>query len=129
MFKVNVVTPESSGHSFMTTQLNISTPQGQMGLLSHHMPLVTQLNISILTSVHEGSRHRYAIAGGVLFFQNNEATLMADAFESEGEIDLERAQRAKQRAEERLKSKDPNLDVKRAELALLKAINRINAKE
>lgn len=129
MFKVNVVTPESSGHSFMTTQLNISTPQGQMGLLSHHMPLVTQLNISILTSVHEGSRQRYAIAGGVLFFQNNEATLMADAFESEGEIDLERAQRAKQRAEERLKSKDPNLDVKRAELALLKAINRINAKE
>ena len=113
----------------MTTQLNISTPQGQMGLLSHHMPLVTQLNISILTSVHEGSRQRYAIAGGVLFFQNNEATLMADAFESEGEIDLERAQRAKQRAEERLKSKDPNLDVKRAELALLKAINRINAKE
>ena len=129
MFKVNVVTPESSGHSFMTTQLNISTPQGQMGLLSHHMPLVTQLSISILTSIHEGNRHRYAIAGGVLFFQNNEATLMADAFESEGEIDLERAQRAKQRAEERLKSKDPNLDVKRAELALLKAINRINAKE
>ena len=129
MFKVNVVTPESSGHSFMTTQLNIVTPQGQMGILSHHMPLVTQISISLLTSVHEGSRKRYAISGGVLFFQNNEATLMADTFESEGEIDLSRAERAKQRAEERLKSKDPNIDVKRAELALLKAINRINAKE
>lgn len=61
----------------------------------------------------------------MLFFQNNEATLMADAFELEGEIDLDRAEKAKQRAEDRLKSKDENLDIKRAELALLRAINRI----
>lgn len=128
MFNVRVVTPEASERNFKSTQINISTPNGQMGILSHHMPLVTKINISLLTSLHDGQRTRYAISGGVLFFQDNEATIMADAFEHEGEIDLDRAEKAKQRAEKRLKSADQNIDFKRAELALLRAINRISIK-
>lgn len=125
MFKLKVVSPQSSVREFECTQINIVTPSGEMGILSHHMPLVTQVKISLLTMIHEQKRVRCAVSGAVLFFQNNEASLMADAFELEGEIDLDRAEKAKQRAEDRLKSKDENLDIKRAELALLRAINRI----
>lgn len=128
MFRVRVVTPEAHEREFKCSQLNIDTPSGQMGLLSHHMPLVTKVNISMMTSIHEGQREKYAIAGGVLFFQDNEATIMADAFEHEGEIDISRAEKAKQRAEQRLKSSDANIDYRRAELALKRAINRINLK-
>ena len=128
MFRVRVVTPEASERDFRCTQLNIDTPSGQMGILSHHMPLVTKINISMLTTIFEGERKRYAISGGVLFFQDNEATIMADAFEHEGEIDISRAEKAKQRAEQRLKSADESIDYKRAELALKRAINRINLK-
>jgi F-type H+-transporting ATPase subunit epsilon len=128
MFKLKVVTPQSPVREFECTQINIVTPSGEMGVLSHHMPLVTQVKISLLTMIHEQKRLRCAVAGAVLFFQNNEATLMADAFELEGEIDLERAEKAKQRAEMRLKSNDENLDFKRAELALLRAINRMGVR-
>ena len=126
MFNVKIVTPEAPVRSFETEQINIVTPNGEMGILSNHMPLVTMLNISIMTSILNGSREKYAIAGGVLFFKNNEATILSDAVEHEGDIDLARAEHAKQRAEERLRSKDPEIDAKRAQIALLKALNLID---
>jgi len=126
MFNVKIVTPEAPVRSFETEQINIVTPNGEMGILSNHMPLVTMLNISIMTSILNGSREKYAIAGGVLFFKNNEATILSDAVEHEGDIDLARAEHAKQRAEDRLRSKDPEIDAKRAQIALLKALNRID---
>lgn len=126
MFIVKIVTPEAPVRTFESSQINIVTPNGEMGILSNHMPLVTMLNISILSSIHNGKRERYTIAGGVLFFKNNEATILSDAVENEGDIDLARAEHAKQRAEERLRSKDPEIDAKRAQIALLKALNRID---
>ena len=54
---------------------------------------------------------------------------MTDSIESEDEIDLERAKRAKERAEKRLASKESNINMRRAEIALQKAINRIHIKE
>ena len=126
MFIVKIVTPEAPVRTFESEQINIVTPNGQMGILSNHMPLVTMLDISIMSSILKGNRQRYAVAGGVLFFKNNEATILSDAVEHEGDIDLARAEHAKQRAEERLRSKDPEIDAKRAQLALLKALNRID---
>lgn len=126
MFTVKIVTPEAPVRTFESEQINIVTPNGQMGILSNHMPLVTMLDISIMSSILKGNRQRYAVAGGVLFFKNNEATILSDAVEHEGDIDLARAEHAKQRAEERLRSKDPEIDAKRAQLALLKALNRID---
>lgn len=126
MFNVKIVTPEAPVRSFESEQINIVTPNGEMGILSNHMPLVTMLNIYIMTSILNGSREKYAIAGGVLFFKNNEATILSDAVEHEGDIDLARAEHAKIRAEERLRSKDPEIDAKRAQIALLKALNRID---
>jgi F-type H+-transporting ATPase subunit epsilon len=87
------------------------------------------VKISKLSTIEEEIRHLYAVSGGVLFYKDNEATLLADAFESEDEIDLDRALAAKERAEKRLDSQDSNIDDKRAKIALLKAINRISLKE
>ena len=126
MFNVKIVTPEAPVRNFESDQINIVTPNGEMGILSNHMPLVTMLNISIMSSIHNGKREKYTIAGGVLFFKNNEATILSDAVEKEGYIDLARAEHAKHRAEERLRSKDSEIDVKRAQIALLKALNRID---
>ena len=77
-------------------------------------------------SLMEGSEYKdYAIAGGLLQFADNEMRILADAIEGREEIDIERARRAKQRAEERLKKMDNRTSMKRAEVALTKAINRI----
>jgi F-type H+-transporting ATPase subunit epsilon len=129
MFLLKVITPQAKVRLIKTSILNLVTPSGEMGLLSHHMPIITMVKISKLSTIEEEIRHLYAVSGGVLFYKDNEATLLADAFESEDEIDLDRALAAKERAEKRLDSQDPNTDDKRAKIALLKAINRISLKE
>jgi len=129
MFLIKVITPQSKVRLINCSILNIVTPSGEMGILSDHMPLITMVKISKLSTVEEDGRHNYAIAGGVLFFKNNEATLLADAFESQDEIDLDRALAAKERAEGRLKTDNPDIDEKRAKAALMKAMNRISLKQ
>lgn len=129
MFVLKVITPQSKPRVLQTTIANLVTPSGQMGILSHHMPIITMVNISKMTTIEDNARKAYAVSGGVFFFKDNEATLLADAFESEEEIDLARAIAAKERAEQRLSSQDPSIDLKRAQIALAKAINRISLKE
>ena len=129
MFLVKVITPQAKVRLINTSILNIVTPSGEMGLLSHHMPIITMIKISKMSTIEESGRKAYAVAGGVLFYKDNEATLLAEAVESQEEIDLERALAAKERAEQRLSSSSPDIDIKRAQIALSKALNRIRLKE
>lgn len=124
MFKVRVVTPNGLYKVFDTEILNVETTEGQIGILTNHMPIVAILVISTMSTQESDGRHTYAIAGGTLYFQNNLATILADAIERSDEIDVERAKQAKDRAE-KLIAKKEGIDVKRAEVALKKAINRI----
>ena len=70
----------------------------------------------------------YAVTGGLFYFRDNKAEIMVDAIENKDEIDVERAIAAKIRAEQRLQSNDKNVDQVRAEIALKKALNRLNVK-
>ena len=126
MFTVRIVTPRGLYRELKTSILNVVSTEGQLGILRNHMPLVAILMISMLTTVEEVGRHRYAISGGTLYFKDNVATIMTDAVERSDEIDIERAQRAKQRAEERLKTEAEEQDLVRAQIALQRALNRIN---
>lgn len=68
-----------------------------------------------------------AVSGGFLEVRPDKVTILAQAAENANEIDIDRAIRAKQRAEERLrKQKQSEIDFRRAELALRRALNRIN---
>lgn len=124
MFKVKIITPTGLYKEDEATLLNIVTTEGQRGLLSNHMPLVTMLVVSKMTIVNDKVRDDYAIGGGMLYFADNVATVLVDSIEQKDDIDVERALAAKERAEERLKKED-NFDQKRAQVALEKAINRI----
>lgn len=126
MFTVRIVTPRGLYRELNTSILNVVSTEGQLGILRNHMPLVAILIISMLTTVEEDGRHRYAISGGTLYFKDNVATIMTDAVERSDEIDIERAQRAKQRAEERIKTGTEEQDLIRAQIALQRALNRIN---
>lgn len=124
MFKVQIMTPLGENKELETSILNVRTTTGDIGILSNHMPLVAMLQISMMTTTEADGRHRYALAGGVLYFANNVATILTDAVERSDEIDLERAQKAKERAEKALK--EPSSDIKKAEIALRRALNRID---
>lgn len=76
---------------------------GQMGILPHHSPLLTVLNFGIITVKIKGNEEHFTVAGGVAEVQPDQVTVLADAAENVKEIDEERAIKAQQRAETRLK--------------------------
>lgn len=129
MMDVKIITPTGLYKACEATQINACSVEGEFGLLSNHMPMVVMLKISKLTVINGNDRKEYAIAGGMLHFQNNQVRILTDSIEGEEEIDLERAMKAKARAEKRLAQKESNINMRRAEIALQKAINRIQVKE
>ena len=127
-FKLKIVTPQGIYKETDIEILNIRTTNGQVGILANHLPFASGLEISNMNFLEKGKREEYAIAGGFIYVGENETTVIANAIESKEEIDLNRAQEAKKRAEERLSSKAKDIDLLRAEIALRKALNRISVK-
>ena len=127
MITVNLITPEGLYRTVKTSRITIDTIDGQRGILSNHMPIVLMLKIGTLKTVENGNTKRYTINGGMMYFENNVANILSDAIEDIELIDVERAQKAADRANERLAKKADNLDIQRAQLALARAMNRIQA--
>lgn len=127
MFKVRIVTPEGLYLEDDVKILNIVTTDGQMGILENHVPIVASLVVSIV-STDNGTRKYYSVGEGTLQFKDNLALLLVDFCEAEDEIDVERAKAAKERAEARIDSDNPRVDLNRAQRALLRAKTRLKLK-
>lgn len=127
-FNLKIITSAGVYREVEVTILNIKTQDGYVGILAHHMPFASGVEVSEMTYVCDGKKEEFAISGGFVYVGMNEVTVLANAIESKDEIDLVRAQKAKERAEKRLAEHDVALEIMRAEIALKKAINRINVK-
>ena len=125
-FNLKIVTPKGIYKEAKIEILNIRTTSGQIGILANHIPLASGIEISEMNFIEDGERKKYAIAGGFVYMNGKEATIIANAIESPEEIDLRRATEAKERAEKRLTSNE--YDLKRAEVALKRALTRIQVK-
>lgn len=100
--------------------------EGDLGILPNHMPLVTPLKIAPVRIKTDGDKEQQiAVSGGFMEVRGDKVTILAETAELPEEIDVERAKAAKARAEQRLIDKHPDLDYKRAELALLRAQVRL----
>ncbi|MBR2768686.1 MAG: ATP synthase F1 subunit epsilon [Solobacterium sp.] len=126
---VRIITPLGLYKEFDTPYLNFQTTDGDRGILPNHMPLVSSLKIGKMSSEENGVRNLYAVSGGLLYFHRNVAEILTDSIENKNEIDAERAKSAKERAEDRLAGKYGNVDTRRAQLALARALNRLNVYE
>ena len=127
-FDVTINTPQGLYKQTRASIVNVVSEDGQRGILPNHMPIVVSLAVGKMT-IEEQERETYAISGGVLFFRDNLCTLLTPAIETVKDIDLDRAMRAKERAEARLRrTSDDHVDMVRARIALERAINRINVK-
>lgn len=76
---------------------------GQMGILPHHSPVLTALNYGIITVRSKGNEEHFTVSGGVAEVLPDKVTILATAAENVEEIDFDRALKARERAEERLK--------------------------
>jgi F-type H+-transporting ATPase subunit epsilon len=106
-------------------QVNAPTKDGRVGILPRHMPLLTVLTEGELSIIKGGVRTEFAVFGGFMEVLPDRVTILADACDRSDEIDLERAEEAKRRAEERLASRKSNQDMALAEADLRRALMQI----
>jgi F-type H+-transporting ATPase subunit epsilon len=124
---LEIVTPERQLFSGPVDEVTVPSSQGYLGILPGHAPLLAELGIGDIR-YKIGDRTEYVFCSwGFLEVLPERVVVLAQTAEPASEIDLNRAEQAKSRAEKRLASKDPTLDFARAELALLKAISRVEA--
>lgn len=109
--------------------INVPSSKSVLGILPNHAPLVADVLLGIIEIVSNGERVSYATTGGMIYVKKEKVILLLDTIEKGDEIDLARAIAAKERAENRLANKNPNLDETRAKFALSRALNRIKVAE
>ncbi|ACT04422.1 F0F1 ATP synthase subunit epsilon [Paenibacillus sp. JDR-2] len=128
-FLVEIVTPERKVYAETANMVSVKGIAGELGILPNHIPLVTPLRIAPISIKRDGKVDVLAVGGGFIEVRKDKVVILAESAELASEIDVNRAQAAKQRAEERLAAKRDEVDFKRAELALQRASNRINVTE
>lgn len=126
-FHLQIMTPTKLFFDEEIEMAVVRTIEGDMGILRNHIPLVTPLSVGIIKLRSDGTTREAAIAGGFVYVERTKTVIMTEAAEWPEEIDVGRAQKAKERAEYRLKNCGGEIDTVRAEIALSKALNRILA--
>jgi F-type H+-transporting ATPase subunit epsilon len=127
--KLEIVTAERQTFSDDVNAIIAPGIEGQMTILPHHAPLMTMMQSGELTIKKEGEDTYLFVSGGFLEVRPDKVIILADACEHCDEIDIARAEEAKVRAEERLRSKSSEADQSRAEAALRRSINRLKVAE
>lgn len=126
---VNIVTPDGPVYDSEVSMVIAVTASGEMGVLPGHIPTVAPLGIGVVRLKTENSTELVAVSGGFLEIRPEKVTILAQSAERAADIDLARAQESAKRAEALLQAKKNEVDFKRAELALKRAMNRINVYE
>lgn len=122
---LEIVTPERKVFEKQIDMVVVKAIDGELGILPNHIPLVTPLKIGVVRAKHAEDEELVAVSGGFMEVRNNKVVILAESAELPGDIDLERALAAKVRAEKRMEQRRDEIDFRRAEIALQKALNRI----
>lgn len=126
-FLVEIVTPERKVYAEQATLVNVKGLEGEFGVQANHIPLVTILQIAPAKIKRvDGTEDFIAVNGGFIEVRRDKVVILAESAELETEIDTERAEAARQRAQQRLEARQNEIDYRRAELALQRAMNRLH---
>lgn len=124
--KVKIVTPQREMYNGQADIVIFRSKSGDVGIMHGHLPMVTVLDYGVLRLMENGEVvKRAAVFGGFAEIDGESVNILTDAAEWSDEIDISRAEAARERAERRL-VKSVDVDDKSAELALKRALIRIN---
>ncbi len=125
--KLKIITHERIVFEDEVDELVVQTTSGQVGILKDHIPLTTTLDIGVTKAKTGNSERYFATMGGVFQFKDNVATILTDVCEDGRDIDVTRANAAKNRAEARLADTAAKADTQRAQAALARSLARLKA--
>ncbi len=125
LFTLRIITPDRVFYKGEVSMVEFNTTEGEIGVLKKHVPTTVIVSPGILTITEAEGTKEAALHAGFAEILQDEVVILAEIIEWPEEIDEERAKKAKERAEERLRSKTPETDILRAETALQRAMARI----
>ena len=125
--QLKIITHEKIVFEDEVDEIVIQTKSGQMGILKDHIPLTTVLEVGVTKAKQAGKERFFATMGGIFQFKDNVATILTDVCEDGCDIDVTRANDAKNRAEARLADNDAKIDSQRAQAALARSLARLKA--
>lgn len=108
--KLKITTPERIVLEGEAQRVTLPTQMGEITILPDHVPIISNIKTGVVEALQDKEVVPMAISGGFLEFHGNELTILADTVERAEEIDLERAEQARQRAEKMKQDKQKNLD-------------------
>jgi F-type H+-transporting ATPase subunit epsilon len=124
-FQLKILTPDKETFNGTVSYVKAPGVGGYFGILVNHAAMLSALDVGELELEAENQRKLYAISGGFLEVLNNQVSVLAETAEVSTEIDTTRAEAARKRAEERMKSSEFDVDLDRAQLALYRSLNRL----
>lgn len=126
IFKAQILTPQGSLFDDEVTGVRLPGTMGSFEVKALHADIISTLEIGeVIIRKSTGGEQRLAVTGGFVEVADNKLTLLAEAAEPIEEIDVERAEAARERARQRLASGEKHIDVERAKKSLQRAENRI----
>ena len=123
--QLEVITPEKVALRETVDEVVVPGVGGEFGILPDHTPLISQVQTGVLTYRLGTEKLQMHVSGGFVEVLPDRVSVLADVAERPEEINVERAQRARERAEKRLAANSDDIDINRAQLKLLRAQTRI----
>ena len=122
-FQLEIITPTQIFTEGQVSYVRAESPDGQFGIMAKHTPATIALGIGEIKVVKDGKETFYATNGGFADIQKESVLLLVETAEKVSDIDKDRAEAARQRAQERLQNKE--MDRARTQTAIAKAENRL----
>ena len=126
-FRLQIITPEKTFFDGETEQIIARTTVGDVGILNGHEPYCAALGIGQMRVMIDGQFKRAATSGGIIKVSKEKTVILVQSCEWADEIDVDRAEHAKQVAEDRIKAAQSDNDLQLAQAKLKRALNRIDA--
>ncbi|MDO5422090.1 MAG: ATP synthase F1 subunit epsilon [Eubacteriales bacterium] len=124
-FDLKIITPNRIFYEGKASMIELNTSEGQIGVYKKHIPLTTIIQPGVAVITEGDTKREAALHAGFMEITQEKVTILAEVAEWPEEIDRNRAEEARVRAERRMQMRDPNINLARAEMALRKALIRL----
>lgn len=129
LFQLQIILPNRIFYDNPVSMVEMTTGEGEIGVYARHLPVTTTLAPGIVRIHEEGGIKLAAVHSGFVVILGDKVTLMAEVAEWPDEIDVNRAEEARIRAERRIGGAEAGVDIARAEMALRRALVRIEIRD
>ncbi len=125
LFRLEIISPDKIFYADDVMMAEYTTTEGEVGVYADHIPMTQILAPGKLTITETEGQKTAALLSGFVEITQKKVTILAEAVEWPENIDVERAREAKIRAERRISGEEGTIDLVRAELALRRALIRL----